>query len=153
MLILGVERDAALAELARQAADDHLAVLHQAGVGRRADPVPPRRVAGVRVRRNAFERRLGIEVAIAAEEPQAVFLDRTAVRDATVVRLDNARRLRETDGAEIIVQVVPARPLTGLVDECGAAQRGSTRLRPGARPRATDVALSEPAADGDHDFL
>ena len=119
MLVFGVEAEAASSRLSRQTPDDHLAVLHQTGADRRADPVPARRVAGVGVGVDAFHRRLRVEVAIAAVEPQAVLLDRAAVRDAGVVRLDDAGRLRQVGVLrdELVGQVVAARPAAGGVEE------------------------------------
>src|SRR5205807_9409121 len=110
MLVFGIEREAVPSNLAGEAADEYLAVLHQTRVDRRANPVPARRVAGVRVAGDPFHRRLRVEVAIAGEEPQAVLLDRAAERGTVVVRLNDPGRLRQADGAEIVGQVMPARP-------------------------------------------
>src|SRR6187401_2884773 len=90
MLILRVDADAVLAELPGHATDPHRAVLHETGFNRRADPIPSRRVSRVGVRKNAVHRHRGAQVTVAAVEPEAIALDRTAVRGAPVVRGDDA---------------------------------------------------------------
>ena len=67
---------------------------------------------------DAFDRRLRVEVAVAAEEPEAVAHDRAAERDAGVVGLDDPGfSVRFGWRGDLVVQVVAARPLAGIAVE------------------------------------
>ena len=63
--------------------------------------VPLRRVAGVRVGVETGNVLVGAVAAQVVEEPQPVALDRTAEREVRVPVLDQARRLRDADAAQV----------------------------------------------------
>jgi hypothetical protein len=92
MLILGVELEPALSGLRRYAADDHLAILNESRVDRRAHPVH-RRITRIRVGIDAVHHGLRVEVAVAGIEPQPIFLDRAPPE--TLCTCFHFRRLRQ----------------------------------------------------------
>ena len=153
LLVLVVDRDPAPPRLAGETADQHLAILDQAGVGGAWRPVPAVRVADIGVRRDALDRRLRAQVAIASVEPQPVADDRTAIGDAGVVRLDDARRFGDADAAQLIVEVVAARPVACQAGERRPPEGVAARARDDVHDRAAGVGLTEAAAHADRDFL
>ena len=155
VLVLGVEADAVLAELPRHAPDDHRAVLYEPRLDRRAHPVPARRVAGIGIRGNALHPDLRAEIPVAAEEPEPIPHDRTTERSAPVVGLDHARGLTEVrvERADLVGQVVAARPVTGSVVERSAREDVAAGARDDVHDRPADVALAEAATHVDGDFV
>src|SRR5207253_1021680 len=95
------------------------------------------------------------EVTVGAIEPEAVLLDRAAVRRAPVVRAVHTRRLleRRVLGFGFGVQVVAARPLAGGVQERAAGELVAARARDDVHHRAADVTLSEAAPNRDVDLV
>src|SRR6185436_2166792 len=154
-LVLRVDPDAVLAELSRHAPDQHRAVLHEPRVDWRANPVPAGRVAGIGVGLDALHGRLAAEVAVVAEEPEAILHDRTAVRDAPIVGFEDAGILAEirVQRLDLAREIVATRPLAGVVVEGGASEVVAARARDDVHDRPADVAFAEPAAHGDRDFI
>ncbi len=153
------EGDAVLrCDLRAEAVDEHLPPLElarrDAGI---LDPVPSRQVEGVLVPADAFEGRDRIQLAVAAVEPQPVLHDRTAVGDAAVVRLDDAGRFLEVRSRrrrrQLVVEVVPLRPLAGGVDEGRAAELVAARARDDVHDRAADFHFTETARDVGRHFV
>ncbi len=154
-LVLLVERDAMPAgQLRGEPPDVHRTPLllprRDARVGH---PVPTRRVVGILVGNDALHGRRRVETAIAAEEPEPIAFDRAAIRDARVVRADDAGRLPEADGPQLVGQVVAARPVARVVDEPLAAERVPAGARHQVHRRPADVRLAEAARDGDGDLV
>src|SRR5689334_22536572 len=95
------------ADLCRRTPDEHLASLQLTSGDARIGLVEPAvriariQVVRVRIADDAFDRGRRIQPAIAAEEPEAILLDRPTVADARVIRLDDARRFADADGAQL----------------------------------------------------
>src|SRR4030095_664292 len=130
-LVLVREVDAVLGgHLRRGAADEHLAALRLACRETViSDPVPAREVTGIRVGDDPLHRGLGVQPADAAVEPQAVALDRAAIRHARVVGPEDARGLGDAGRALLVTDVVAARPVAGAVVERRAAELVAARAR------------------------
>jgi hypothetical protein len=100
-----------------------------------------------------LDRRCRVEAAIAAKEPEPVAFDRAAVRNARVVGADDAWRLADADGAQLVVQVVAPRPVARVVDERLTAELVAARTRYEVHHRSADVRLAEAACDGHSDLV
>src|SRR5215203_967685 len=93
-LILVAERDPVLRRgLRGRAPDVHGAPLElPTGNVVVWQPMPSRRIEGVGVRNQTFQGRRCVQLAIAAEEPQAIALDWSAIGDARVIGAPPPRR-------------------------------------------------------------
>jgi hypothetical protein len=87
------------------------------------------------------------------EEPQPIALDRTADREVGVPVLDESRRLRDPDTAQVIIEVAALRPLAGVADERGATVVVAAGLGNDVEGRPAAVALAHAAGDRHLHFL
>ena len=100
-------------------------------------------------------RRLVLEVAVAAVEPEAILHDRTAERDAPVVGLEMPGFCAEVrvQRLDLVVRLSPLDHSPAMLKNAVPAKTVAARARDDVHHRPADVALAEAAAHGDRDFL
>src|SRR3954468_22613972 len=143
--MLDVELDAVLLRrLTRQAEVVDLPPVHVArferGIGRE---VPVRGIAGVLVDGHAVLYSGVAPVAYAAEEPQAILLDRPAQAPAPVPVLPERGRLGDAHVLQIGVDVVGGGPIAGGAVEGAAGEPVAAGLRDHVDARAAGFRLAQ----------
>ena len=88
-----------------------------------------------------------------AVEPDAIPLDGPTEREARVPAADERCRGRNSERAQLIVDVVALRPLARDVAEVGTVERVAAGLRHEVERRTAAIGFAEPASHCQLDFL
>src|SRR6476620_10082199 len=131
LLVLGIELDPVLLRhLTREPDVPDVPAVGIARLERRiGGKVPMRGIARVRVRLDAVLDRLIAPLSDAAEEPEAIFLDRPSDAAAPVPVLAERRRLTDAHRLQLVVDVVGGGPVARRAVERAAAEPVAAGLR------------------------
>src|SRR6185369_9208295 len=106
--------------------------------------VPVGCIPGVEVREDAFGVCGASKIACRAEEPQPVTHDRPPERTADIVLVEQCRRPRQADAAQVVIDVVRPQRVAGAAIERAAVETVSARSRDQVDARPTRFAFTKP---------